>query len=214
MGVINLQSIINGGVYRVNLDGSSDAEFTGDHPTLLIRTLKEEEIYLVIPLTSYTKEKMQKAKRKGFGHHIKSTNSIARIDKVQIVHKSNIKNRWKDNNAYLKVKKDELKDINVKVNNYIKLSSEKTEKEYNKYIDQYDKTYNDFKDLFEGNATKENMFSLHQSGEHISIKCDKRLVHWLSIPDLIEISQQFYTSHNIRVQYSKEIISININPKS
>ncbi|MCC2249008.1 type II toxin-antitoxin system PemK/MazF family toxin [Virgibacillus sp. AGTR] len=206
-----MQNKINGGIYRVNLNGSSPAEFTGDHPTLVIRTLKEDDIYLVVPLTTYTKEKMEKAKRKGFPHHIKSTNSIARIDKMQIVHKRNIKNRWKDNNVNLKIKKHELENVNVKVNNYIALSSGKTEKEYNKYIDQYDKTFKDFKDLYEGKAIEENMFNQQKDKEYICIECKRKAVHWLSFDDLIDISQQFYTSHNVEIQFSKGIISINIH---
>lgn len=91
-----MQHIINGGIYRVVFDGKHDSEFTGEHPALILRTLKEDEIYIVVPLTSYTKQKMDKIKEKGYGYHIKSTNSIARIDKFQVLHNSSIKNRWKE----------------------------------------------------------------------------------------------------------------------
>lgn len=208
-----MQSIINGGIYRVNFAGKSDAEFKGDHPTLLIRTLKEEQIYLVVPLTSYTKEKMDKVRQKGSGYRIKSTNSIARIDKMQIVHKNNIKNRWKNNYIFLKIEKEELKALNNKVNEYMKLSSDKAEKEYGKYMEQYNQMYNDFKDLFEGSSISTNMFSFKQNGNNISISCEKGAVHWLSTADFIETTEHFYVSHFVSVNVFGNILSIDILPK-
>lgn len=206
-----MQNTINGGIYRVHFNGTSNSEFRGDHPTVVIRTLKEDEIYLVVPLTSYTKEKMEKARKKGFGYRINSTNSIARIDKIQIVNKTNIKNRWMENQITLRITKEELIDLTSKVNDYINLSGEKATKEYSKYIDQYEKTLSEFKDLYERKQKSDNMFKIVETEGNITISCLKKDVHWLSVKDMLDITKQFYTSSNItsKVEYSNVIININ-----
>ena len=90
-----MKTIINGGVYRVDFIGSHPCEFTGPHPTLVIRTLRESDMYIAVPLTSYTPYRWERCRKKGFGTRILSSNSIARIDKFKIVHKNDINNRWK-----------------------------------------------------------------------------------------------------------------------
>lgn len=86
--------VINGGVYAVDLGGTEAYEFKGVHPALVIRTLREEQMYVVIPLTTYTAERWERCKRKGFGSRIHSTNSIARIDKMNIVTRKCIQGRY------------------------------------------------------------------------------------------------------------------------
>jgi hypothetical protein len=47
-----LLRVINGGIYNVTYNGTDISEFCGEHPSIIVRTLKEKEIYLVVPLTS------------------------------------------------------------------------------------------------------------------------------------------------------------------
>ena len=74
-----MKDIITGGVYAVDLHGTESYEFKGVHPALIVRMLKEEEMYYVVPLTTYTKERWDKCKRKGFGTRIISTNSTITV---------------------------------------------------------------------------------------------------------------------------------------
>jgi mRNA-degrading endonuclease toxin of MazEF toxin-antitoxin module len=187
-----LQYIINGGIYRVVFKGTHGAEFSGEHPALIIRTLKENEIYKVIPLTTYTREKMEKARTKGFGMHIQSTNSIARIDKYQIIHKSDIKNKWRVGSACIKVTPDELKNLNDKINEYVRLSNEKTHKEYVKYYDQY-KSFDIFLScVYKGQQNVDTIFIVEETENTRIIKCKKSEIYWLSRIDIEEIVSQYY----------------------
>ena len=51
-----MKDIITGGVYAVDLHGTESYEFKGVHPALIVRMLKEEEMYYVVPLTTYFNE--------------------------------------------------------------------------------------------------------------------------------------------------------------
>ena len=57
-----MKNIINGAIYDVNLKGVDASEFKGSHPAVIVRTLKEEKIFFVVPLTTYTKDRWDKAK--------------------------------------------------------------------------------------------------------------------------------------------------------
>lgn len=128
--------IINGGVYAVDLGGIESYEFKGVHPALVVRTLKEEQMYVVIPLTTYTEERWEKCKRKGFGARILSTNSIARVDKMNIVSKKCIRGRYYNAGDMVVPDVTEVARVLKKVTEYIDLSNQKTLKEYNKYMIQ------------------------------------------------------------------------------
>lgn len=128
--------VINGGVYAVDLGGTEAYEFKGVHPALVIRTLKEEQMYVVVPLTTYTEERWEKCKRKGFGVRILSTNSIARVDKMNIVSKKYIQGRYYNAGEVVVASVLEVEKLLRKVEKYIELSDEKTLKEYNKYMNQ------------------------------------------------------------------------------
>lgn len=205
-----MQSIINGGIYRVCFSGNSASEFTGEHPALIIRTLKENDIYMVLPLTTYTKEKMDKVKRNGFGSRIKSTNSIARIDKYQVIHKNEIKNRWKEGSSYLKITPDELKQINTKVNKYITLSSDKAFKEYCKYYDLFNKVLDDFEKISAGQTNNDNIFKTTETENYKIFTCQKRALHWLSTKDIREIVAKCHGSTDFEIVIDSETLKIKL----
>lgn len=189
-----MKSIINGGLYNVNFDGKDSCDFKGEHPTIIVRTIKENDIYIAIPLTSYTKERWQKCKSKGFGIRIISTNSIARIDKFKVINKSSILNRWKANNKIIKVTIEEFKNINDKLDKYIELSSAKALKEYNYYINQYDLISSELFKLFKNETSTIMSKEIEMNNTIISI--NKSNTSWLCMNDIKEIITDIFNYEN------------------
>ena len=52
-----MKKVINGCIYAIDLGGTEEYEFKGVHPAMVVRMLKEEKMYYVVPLTTYTKDK-------------------------------------------------------------------------------------------------------------------------------------------------------------
>ena len=67
-------------------------------------------MYIAIPFTTYKKERWQKLKRYMCCRSI-STNSIARIDKMEIISSSKIKNRWRENGKLLIPEPEDLQNL-------------------------------------------------------------------------------------------------------
>lgn len=138
-----MKDIITGGVYAVDLHGTESYEFKGVHPALIVRMIKEEKMYYVVPLTTYTKERWEKCKRKGFGTRIVSTNSIARVDKMNIVTEKQVQGRYYNAGNLVIPTEDEVTAVLARVEEYISLTDEKTNKEYGKFVTQRSKFEND-----------------------------------------------------------------------
>ena len=137
-----MKDIITGGVYAVDLHGTESYEFKGVHPALIVRMIKEEKMYYVVPLTTYTKERWEKCKRKGFGTRIVSTNSIARVDKMNIVTEKQVQGRYYNAGNLVIPTEDEVTAVLARVEEYISLTDEKTNKEYGKFVTQRSKFEN------------------------------------------------------------------------
>ena len=131
-----MKEIITGGVYAVDLHGTESYEFKGVHPALVVRMLKEEKMYYVVPLTTYTKERWDKCKRKGFGTRIISTNSIARVDKMNIVSEKQVQGRYYSAGHLVIPTENEIERVLARVEEYISLADEKSNKEYRKFVTQ------------------------------------------------------------------------------
>lgn len=131
-----MKDIITGGVYAVDLHGAESYEFKGVHPALVVRMLKEEKMYYVVPLTTYTKDRWEKCKRKGFGTRIKSTNSIARVDKINVVTEKQVQGRYYNSGRIVVPTEDEVVAVLDRVEEYISLTDEKSNREYNKFFAQ------------------------------------------------------------------------------
>lgn len=129
-----MQDVINGGVYAVDLQGTESYEFKGIHPALVIKMLKEEKMYYVVPLTTYNKERWDKCKRKGFGTRIISTNSIARVDKLNIVSEKQVQSRYYNGGKLVIPTSNEVEAVMHRVEEYIKLADEKAERKYKKFL--------------------------------------------------------------------------------
>lgn len=203
-----MEHIINGGLYRVVFNGKNNSEFDGEHPTLIVRTLKEYDMYIVVPLTSYTKEKWTKCKSKGFGVKINSSRSIARIDKLKVIHKSDIQNRWKIDGQNFRVTPDDLKKVNSKLNEYIFLSSDKTLRMYEKYYNQYDNIFNSLTELKSNHSSQ--LFSTSTNNEFIILKTDKSNVNQISKEDINEIVVNVYGCKKPIIELKKSDLIIKI----
>lgn len=142
-----MKDIITGGVYAVDLHGTEAYEFKGVHPAMIVRLLKEEKMYYVVPLTTYTKERWERCKRKGFGTRIISTNSIARIDKLNIVSEKQVQSRYYNGGHIVVPTQKEVETALRRVEEYICLSNGKTNREYNKFIIQRENFEKDIKIL-------------------------------------------------------------------
>ena len=138
-----MKDIITGGVYAVDLQGTESYEFKGVHPALIVRMLKEEKMYYVVPLTTYTKVRWEKCKRKGFGTRIISTNSIARVDKMNIVSEKQVQGRYYNAGHLVIPTEDEIAAVLKRVEEYISLTDDKSNKEYGKFVTQRSKFEND-----------------------------------------------------------------------
>ncbi|HFR4142343.1 TPA: type II toxin-antitoxin system PemK/MazF family toxin [Bacillus cereus] len=202
-----MEHIINGGVYRVDFRGNCSAVINGTHPAIVIRTIKENEVYMVLPLTSYTKERMQKVKKNGWGLHINSTNSIVLIEKYQVIHKSSIKNRWKDqNDLYLKVAPGELLDINKKFNEYVKLAGDKAHVEYQKYFEQYQDVQTNLKE----NKRQCSFYEIEENDSKICINFKKPSINKMSRADISELIEQNYGAKNARITANGQVLTVEI----
>ncbi len=192
-----MNEIINGGIYSVDLHGSSDAEFIGAHPSIIIRSLKEDDIYFVIPLTTYTKEKWEKIKEKGFGCQILSTGSIARIDKMKLCHINDVKVRWIYQNKLLIITPDELNCVITKINSYFELSSSRCAREYNKYHAQYVLLYEEFELMCVRMKLNEMKFIVISfDDKNLVCTCSKTYLSHISIHDLKNIIRKHFEQKN------------------
>lgn len=204
-----MKDIITGGVYAVDLHGTESYEFKGVHPALIIRMLKEENMYYVVPLTTYTKERWEKCKRKGFGIRINSTNSIARIDKLNIVSEKQVQGRYYNAGHLVLPTEYEVTAVLKRVEEYISLSNSKSNKEYNKFVMQRSKFENAMDIIIEKNYEKfpypitlENDISIFYPSANLSF------VSNTDIKDIISL--KFGTS---TVSISKQLNDIKISIK-
>jgi len=204
-----MKDIITGGVYAVDLHGTESYEFKGVHPALIIRMLKEENMYYVVPLTTYTKERWEKCKRKGFGIRINSTNSIARIDKLNIVSEKQVQGRYYNAGHLVLPTEYEVTAVLKRVEEYISLSNSKSNKEYNKFVMQRSKFENAMDIIIEKNYEKfpypitlENDISIFYPSADLSF------VSNTDIKDIISL--KFGTS---TVSISKQLNDIKISIK-
>lgn len=193
-----MNEIINGGIYSVDLHGSSDAEFIGEHPSIIIRSLKESDIYFIVPLTTYTQEKWDKVKQNGYGCKILSTGSIARIDKMKLCHIRDVKIRWISKNALLIITPDELECVVSKINSYVELSSSKCTNEYKKYHAQYSLLYDEF-ELMCSLMRLDGFKAIDLTFDDRKLICTfpKTLVSQLTIHDIKNIARKHFEYQNI-----------------
>lgn len=201
-----MKKIINSGIYDIDLEGSNADEFIGNHPTLILRSIKNEEMYYAFPLTTYTLERWKKYK-KNYCCRILTTNSIVRIDKVQIIHSSKIMNylkkynRWIKNDQFLIPTPAEIRMVYERYKEYLKLTTDKAIKEYEKYYDCYNNLINAL--------NKQLNHHIEQDGIKINrnenVVCiDLKYATNLTFDDVKHIIFSIFGKQNVKVSYSME----------
>lgn len=176
--------IVNGNLYNVDLNGDKDEEFDGQHPTLVIQMKEEERIYIVIPFTSYTDDRWNKLK-KHMCCRVKSTNSIARIDKIEIINMDEIQKPWKEAGNWLKISKEDLEFVCNKAVEYIKTSFNKGINEHNKYVEELANLELEFEDvIIKENIANSNLMTLKFENDDLYITISYIHMKKISINDI------------------------------
>jgi hypothetical protein len=186
-----MQWFVNGGIYDIDLDGKSNSEFCYSHPSIIIQSRKEKDMYFIIPLTSYNKNNWENDK-KNFCCRILSTNSIALIDKVQVRHKRSIRAKFltKQNQKMMIITPHELNRVLTKLVMYIKASTDQTQKEYKEYYRQYtlfDKQCQTFFSAVPFRST--DFFEFDDSLSTVSFSCIE--IDKLHIKDIVQTIKNY-----------------------
>lgn len=205
--------VINGGVYAVDLGGAAAYEFKGVHPAVVVRTLKEEQMYYVVPLTTYTEERWEKCKRKGFGARILSTNSIARVDKINIVSKKSIQGRYYNAGNMVVPDVEEIDKVLKKVTEYIDLSNQKALKEYKKYTVQKEEFEKEVDFLRDINKMNDYPYQLSVD-KALKITYPLSKLSFMSNTDIKAIICEKIVNMGVCITKSEAKVQIEINLKS
>ena len=213
-----MKSIINSGIYAVDLKGTNDAEFKGIHPSLIMQSIKNKEMYYVIPLTTYSKDKWKKL-RKFLCCRIVSINSIARIDKVQIIHKDRIPKRWMEGETLLVPTPNEILTVYNRLLEYTKLSTKKSIEEYNKLYKNYNTIYNSFTTLLSNPSTDLlKMYTIEIKGNDMYITFPLKYIEHISFEDVKRILWAIIGKDQMNVTFDKNmnilLVKVHKNKKS
>ena len=170
-------------------------------------------MYYVVPLTTYTKERWDKCKRKGFGTRIISTNSIARVDKMNIVSEKQVQGRYYNAGHLVIPTEEEIGAVLERVEEYISLTDDKSNKEYGKFTTQRSKFEKDMDTLSKKNyeefsylITVENDLSFFYPCTDLSFISNVDIKDIISIKfnaSPVEISKQG-TDMKISIKLAKE----------
>ena len=208
-----MKYIINSGVYSVDFKGTNNAEFNGTHPALILKSVKNEDMYYVIPLTTYTKERWKKH-RKLLCCRIISINSIARIDKILVMHKTKIPKRWLEDEGLLVPTPNEIATVYNRVTEYLSLSIATSLEDYKKFYKNYETLYHDFTELLTTpSAEILKKFTINIVDKDLFIMYSLDNVANLSFEDVKRILWSVIGKDNINVTFdkSKNILIVKSN---
>lgn len=170
--------MINGGIYAYNFTGSTSAEFQNTHPAIVIQNNKEPELYYVIPLTSYTEDRWKRYKR-CFACRILSTNSIALVYKMQIVHYKNIGKRYYNNNEPLIITDEEFDKVCEKLQALINKSVSVAKRNSSQYHTDANTFKSALQKFVETNQLSPNdLFDLSDNGTELTYKIKVHKSYW------------------------------------
>lgn len=198
---------INAALYNVDLEGEDTSEFDGEHPTLVIRTKMEKEMYLAIPFTTYTKERWQKLKQYMCCRSI-STNSIARIDKMEIISSNKIKNRWRENGKLLIPEPDDLQNVINNAMAYFKSSFSLGENEYKKVQKNTEELTKEFEKIFNLHSNESSFILVSFEKNECTFSFDKKYANNISIQELYDIVNTYFNRQKYKVSIGNKNISI------
>jgi len=208
IGECFMKKIINSGIYEFDFQSNNDAEFFGNHPTLILKSIKNKEMFYIFPLTTYTEERWEQY-RKNYCCRITTTNSIVRIDKVKVLHRLEIRNRWIKNDLFIIPKPEEIEAVYRKYLEYIEFSTNASIKDYQKYYKCYNNFFKSLYDIYENYQFTE-YFTVNTAKSSITFSAN--LVYHLTFDDVKHIAYSIFGKENISIicDKNKNIITLMI----
>ena len=211
-----MKKVINGCIYAIDLGGTEEYEFKGVHPAMVVRMLKEEKMYYVVPLTTYTKERWEKCKRQGFGCRIVSTNSIARVDKINIVTEKQIHSRYYNSEKLVCAEPAEIEKIILRVEEYFKLSNQKGLNEYKKFYSEKKVFENKMYQFWIDNKFDDVYYNVKIEKGSIELELGKDEIRNLTFNDIVQVLSELLDASKLHFEKKGNqsiIICFNVDHK-
>ena len=211
-----MKKVINGCIYAIDLGGTEEYEFKGVHPAMVVRMLKEEKMYYVVPLTTYTKERWEKCKRQGFGCRIVSTNSIARVDKINIVTEKQIHSRYYNSEKLVCAEPAEIEKVILRVEEYFKLSNQKGLNEYKKFYSENKVFENKMYQFWIDNKFDDVYYNVKIEKGSIELELGKDEIRNLTFNDIVQVLSELLDASKLHFEKKGNqsiIICFNVDHK-
>ena len=211
-----MKKVINGCIYAIDLGGTEEYEFKGVHPAMVVRMLKEEKMYYVVPLTTYTKERWEKCKRQGFGCRIVSTNSIARVDKINIVTEKQIHSRYYNYEKLVCAEPAEIEKVILRVEEYFKLSNQKGLNEYKKFYSEKKVFENKMYQFWIDNKFDDVYYNVKIEKGSIELELGKDEIRNLTFNDIVQVLSELLDASKLHFEKKGNqsiIICFNVDHK-
>ena len=211
-----MKKVINGCIYAIDLGGTEEYEFKGVHPAMVVRMLKEEKMYYVVPLTAYTKERWEKCKRQGFGCRIVSTNSIARVDKINIVTEKQIHSRYYNSEKLVCAEPAEIEKVILRVEEYFKLSNQKGLNEYKKFYSEKKVFENKMYQFWIDNKFDDVYYNVKIEKGSIELELGKDEIRNLTFNDIVQVLSELLDASKLHFEKKGNqsiIICFNVDHK-
>lgn len=211
-----MRKVINGCIYAIDLGGTEEYEFKGVHPAMVVRMLKEEKMYYVVPLTTYTKERWEKCKRQGFGCRIVSTNSIARVDKINIVTEKQIHSRYYNSEKLVCAEPAEIEKVILRVEEYFKLSNQKGLNEYKKFYSEKKVFENKMYQFWIDNKFDDVYYNVKIEKGSIELELGKDEIRNLTFNDIVQVLSELLDASKLHFEKKGNqsiIICFNVDHK-
>ena len=211
-----MKKVINGCIYAIDLGGTEDYEFKGVHPAMVVRMLKEEKMYYVVPLTTYTKERWEKCKRQGFGCRVVSTNSIARVDKINIVTEKQIHSRYYNSEKLVCAEPAEIEKVILRVEEYFKLSNQKGLNEYKKFYSEKKVFENKMYQFWIDNKFDDVYYNVKIEKGSIELELGKDEIRNLTFNDIVQVLSELLDASKLHFEKKGNqsiIICFNVDHK-
>lgn len=211
-----MKKVINGCIYAIDLGGTEEYEFKGVHPAMVVRMLKEEKMYYVVPLTTYTKERWEKCKRQGFGCRVVSTNSIARVDKINIVTEKQVHSRYYNSEKLVCAEPAEIEKVILRVEEYFKLSNQKGLNEYKKFYSEKKVFENKMYQFWIDNKFDDVYYNVKIEKGSIELELGKDEIRNLTFNDIVQVLSELLDASKLHFEKKGNqsiIICFNVDHK-
>ena len=211
-----MKKVINGCIYAIDLGGTEEYEFKGVHAAMVVRMLKEEKMYYVVPLTTYTKERWEKCKRQGFGCRVVSTNSIARVDKINIVTEKQIHSRYYNSEKLVCAEPAEIEKVILRVEEYFKLSNQKGLNEYKKFYSEKKVFENKMYQFWIDNKFDDVYYNVKIEKGSIELELGKDEIRNLTFNDIVQVLSELLDASKLHFEKKGNqsiIICFNVDHK-